>query len=62
MTPAKVMVVRSFEVVAAYILQLTVFGTSPHWSDLAGTVLVMGAVLAMGMEDYLMQAVGWRWL
>ena len=61
-TPAKVMVVRSIEVVAAYILQLTVFSVPPHWTDLAGTVLVMLSVLAMGLEDCLMEALQWRWL
>jgi len=61
-TPSKVMVVRSFEVVAAYILQLTVFDCPPHWTDLIGTLMVITAVLGMGLEDVLTQATGWRYL
>jgi len=61
-TPSKVMVVRSFEVVAAYILQVTVFDVPTHWSDLAGTMCVIGAVIGMGMEDYLMERINWRFL
>jgi len=61
-TPSKVMVVRSFEVVAAYILQVTVFNVPTHWSDLAGTICVISAVIAMGLEDYLMEKLNWRFL
>merc|ERR1719318_1201453 len=61
-SPSKVMVVRSFEVVAAYILQVTVFDVPTHWSDLAGTMCVIGAVIGMGMEDYLMERINWRFL
>jgi len=61
-TPSKVMVVRSFEVVAAYILQLTVFDCPPHWTDLIGTMMVMTAVLGMGLEDVITQATQWRYL
>ena len=61
-TPSKVMVVRSFEVVAAYILQVTVFDVPTHWSDLAGTMCVISAVIGMGMEDYLMERINWRFL
>jgi len=61
-TPSKVMVVRSFEVVAAYILQITVFNVPTHWLDLAGTMCVISAVIAMGMEDYLMERFNWRFL
>eukprot|EP00092_Neocalanus_flemingeri_P028118 GFUD01030538.1.p1 GENE.GFUD01030538.1~~GFUD01030538.1.p1 ORF type:complete len:411 (-),score=91.10 GFUD01030538.1:126-1358(-) len=61
-TPSKVMVVRSFEVVAAYILQVTVFDVPTHWTDLAGTICIIGAVIMMGVEDCLMEAVNWRFL
>jgi len=61
-TPSKVMVVRSFEVVAAYILQVTVYDVPTHWSDLAGTMCVISAVIAMGLEDYLMEKLNWRFL
>ena len=60
--PSKVMVVRSFEVVAAYILQVTVFDVPTHWSDLVGTICVLSAVIAMGVEDCLMQRFNWRFL
>lgn len=61
-TPSKVMVVRSFEVVAAYILQVTVFDVPTHWTDLAGTVCVISAVIAMGFEDCIMEKANWRWM
>merc|ERR1712079_829319 len=61
-TPSKVMVVRSFEVVAAYILQVTVFDVPTHWSDLAGTMCVIAAVIGMGVEDCWMQKFNWRFL
>merc|ERR1719219_270391 len=61
-TPSKVMVVRSFEVVAAYILQVNVYDVPTHWSDLAGTMCVISAVIAIGLEDYLMEKLNWRFL
>ena len=59
-TPSKVMVVRSFEVVAAYVLQVrskclpirrkssfqvTVFDVPSHWTDILGTGAIISAVL-----------------
>jgi drug/metabolite transporter (DMT)-like permease len=61
-TPSKVMVVRSFEVVAAYILQVTVFDTPTYLSDVGGTLMVVAAVLGMGAEDMVMQTLNWRFL
>lgn len=61
-TPSKVMVVRSFEVVAAYILQVTVFDIPTHWTDLGGTICVMGAVLSMSFEDCIMEKLQWKWM
>jgi len=61
-TPSKVMVVRSFEVVAAYILQVTVFDVPTLWTDLAGTMCVIAAVIGMGVEDCLMEQINWRFL
>jgi len=61
-TPSKVMVIRSFEVVAAYILQVTVFNVPTHWTDLMGTACVISAVIAMGFEDCVMEKVNWRWM
>lgn len=49
--PGKVMVLRTFEIVAAYILQIVVFNLRPNWIDLGGTLLVMLAVFLMGIED-----------
>ena len=62
-TPSKVMVVRSFEVVAAYLLQVltltltltltlmllqvTVFHDPTHLSDVGGTALIVAAVLGI---------------
>ena len=59
---SKVMVVRSFEVVAAYILQVTVFDVATHWTDLAGTACVISAVVMMGLEDIIMERLDWRFL
>lgn len=61
-TPSKVMVVRSFEVVAAYLLQVTVFHDPTHLSDVGGTALIVAAVLGMGLEDPLMDRLKWRFL
>ena len=93
-TPSKVMVVRSFEVVAAYVLQVcnsvspyeennyspqvTVFDVPSHWTDILGTGAIISAVLGefkcknrieknlyalgMGLEDYVMDRLGWRFL
>jgi len=61
-TPSKVMVVRSFEVVAAYVLQVTVFDVPSHWTDILGTGAIIAAVLGMGLEDYVMDRLGWRFL
>lgn len=61
-TPSKVMVVRSFEVVVAYILQVTLFDTPTHLSDVGGTMLVILAVLSMGLEDKVMRRVSWRFM
>ena len=59
-TPSKVMVVRSFEVVAAYILQVTVFDVPTHWTDLAGTMCVIAAVIGMGVEDCVMAQINFN--
>ena len=59
-TLSKVMPALSFEVVAAYTLQITVFDVPTHLLHLAGTMCVTLAVIAMGMEDYLMERFNWR--
>merc|ERR1712098_309606 len=59
-TPSKVMVVRSFEVVAAYLRKVPVFDTPTHLSDVGGTMMVLVAVLGMGLEDTVMKRFKWR--
>jgi len=61
-TPSKVMVVRSFEVLCAYVLQVTLFDSPTHLTDMFGTILIITAVLFMGVEDTLMSRLGWRFL
>ena len=61
-TPSKVMVIRSFEVVVAYILQLTVFDTPTYVADIGGTILIVLAVLGMGLEDFVMQSINFRFM
>ena len=50
MMPSKVMMVRSSEVIAAYILQVILFGEPIHWSDLVGSICVIFAVTAIKPE------------
>ena len=40
-TPAKTMVIRSFQVIISYIIQVECFGTLPHVSDYFGAFLIM---------------------
>jgi len=61
-TPSKVMVVRSFEVLCAYVLQVTVFESPTYLTDMFGTILIITAVLLMGAEDTLMARLSWRFL
>lgn len=55
-SPTKNKVIRSFQVVASYIIQVEVFGTIPHISDYVGAVMIVLAVLGITMEDMLMKA------
>lgn len=50
-TPSKVMVIRSFQVILSFMLQVWLFGTVPHTMDLVGSVCIGAAVLGMGLED-----------
>ena len=52
-TPSKVMVVRSFEVVFSYLLQVTVFGLPARTLDCLGALMIVLAVLAIAAEKYL---------
>ena len=60
--PSKVTVVCSFEVVAAYILQVALFEEPTHWTDLVGTICVISSVIATIVEDYLKDKFNWRFL
>jgi len=55
MTPAKTMVIRSFQVIISYIIQVEFFGTLPHTSDYFGACLIMTAVFTIGAEDKMMK-------
>jgi len=55
-SPTKNKVIRSFQVVASYIIQVEVFGTIPHISDYVGAVMIVMAVLGITMEDMIMKA------
>jgi len=55
-SPTKNKVIRSFQVVASYIIQVEVFGTIPHISDYVGAVMIVMAVLGITMEDMIMRA------
>lgn len=58
--PGKVMILRSSEIVAAYILQISVFKTVPVWLDLGGALLVLGSVLLIGLEGIIVPRIKWR--
>merc|ERR1719369_2010852 len=50
-SPTKNKVIRSFQVVGSYIIQVSAFGTIPHVSDYVGAVLIVLAVLGITLED-----------
>jgi len=54
-SPTRVMVIRSFEIVFSYILQVTLFGKEPHSLDYLGALMIVIAVFSMGFENYLKQ-------
>jgi len=54
-SPTKNKVIRSFQVVASYIIQVEIFGTIPHITDYVGAVLIVMAVFGITMEDLLMK-------
>jgi len=54
-SPAKSMVIRSFQVIISYVVQVEFFGTLPHLSDYFGAFLIMTAVLTIGAEDKMMK-------
>ena len=56
-SPTKNKVIRSFQVIASYIIQVEVFGTTPHVTDYVGAMMIVTAVLGITMEDMVMKAV-----
>ena len=52
-SPTHVMVIRSFEVVFSYLLQVTVFGLAARALDCLGALMIVLAVLAIAAEKYL---------
>ena len=52
-SPTRVMVIRSFEVVFSYLLQVTVFGLPARTLDCLGALMIVLAVLAIAAEKYL---------
>lgn len=60
--PSKVMVIRSFQVIISYAIQVEFFGTMPHWSDLFGAACIVSAVLFISLEDKIMKQVDCRFM
>ena len=54
------MVFRSFEVVLNYMLQIFLFAAPFYQTDVAGIVMVMLAVFAMGAEKPISRRIGCR--
>ena len=52
-SPTRVMVIRSFEIVCSYILQVTLFGMTAHSLDFIGAVMIVLAVFSIGLENYI---------
>ena len=50
-TPTKNKVLRSFQVVGSYIIQVELFGTRAHSTDFLGAGLIVIAVLGIALED-----------
>ena len=75
-SPSKSMVIRSFQVIISYIVQVELqavnisllpfqvnfFGTIPHLSDIFGSLLIVSAVLTIGLEDSVMNYFSCRYL
>nr|ACO11508.1 Transmembrane protein 20 [Caligus rogercresseyi] len=64
-TPARAMVFRSFEVIANYILQATLFSkvsVSFHITDPLGAFLIVMSVLLMGFEISIKKKYSWKYL
>jgi len=60
--PSKLMVIRSFQVIISYAIQVEFFGTLPHLSDLVGAACIVMAVLFISLEDTLMKKMDCRFM
>ena len=59
-SPTSVMIIRSFEIVLSYILQVTAFGSLIHLLDFLGAFFIVLAVLAIGLERWITQKISDR--
>jgi len=50
-SPTRNKVIRSFQVVGSYIIQVEAFGTIPHVTDYVGAALIVVAVVAIALEE-----------
>ena len=55
-SPTKNKVIRSFQVVASYIIQVEAFGTIPHMTDYIAAMMIVMAVLGITMEEMVMKS------
>uniref|UniRef100_A0A0K2TSL4 EamA domain-containing protein n=1 Tax=Lepeophtheirus salmonis TaxID=72036 RepID=A0A0K2TSL4_LEPSM len=64
-SPARAMVFRSFEVIANYILQATLFSKVAmpfHVTDPIGALLIVISVMLMGLETMIQKRYSWKYL
>ena len=50
-SPTSVMIIRSFEIVLSYGIQVAAFGSSLHLIDILGAFMIVFSVLAIGLES-----------
>jgi len=60
-SPTQVMVIRTFQVVLSYVIQVEAFGTLAHVSDYAAALLIVSAVLGIGLENRIVNKVDCRY-
>jgi len=56
-TAGVVSVIRSLDIVAAYIIQVVWFGEIPMWTSVLGALLVVSSVVTMTLEEYVLKKV-----
>jgi len=54
-------IVRSFQVVVSYVIQVLAFGTVPHLSDYFGALMIVMAVLGTVLEDKVVKRINCRY-